>query len=207
MNGYLARPDKQTRGGILVLHAWWGLNHFFRDFCNRLAADGFLAFAPDLYDGEIARTIPEAEKLRKKLNQRTAEAIIAEAVNQVQQDVNRKQIGLVGFSLGAYYALGLSQEKSDCLVGTVLFYGSRGGDYSETKSAFLGHYAETDPYVADSGRKKLEKNLKAAGREVVFFVYPKTRHWFFENGRPEYNPQAASLAWTRTLDFLHNHLD
>ena len=58
--GYLASPEK-PHGGVLVLHAWWGLNDFFKGFCDRLASQRFLAFAPDLHDGRVAKSVPEAK--------------------------------------------------------------------------------------------------------------------------------------------------
>ena len=205
MADYLAKPKTALRGGILVLHAWWGLNDFFKDFCNRLANEGYLVLAPDLYNGVIAKTIPEAEKLRTKLKRDTTSKQILEALNYLRSEM-KQPVGLIGFSLGAYWGLWLVDEKPKDIAATVLFYGARGGEYTKTKSAFLGHFAETDEFVAASGRKKMEKTLKAAGREVAFHVYPETGHWFFENDRPEYNRQAAELAWQRTIEFLHAHL-
>jgi carboxymethylenebutenolidase len=202
MADYLAKPKTAQRGGILVLHAWWGLNDFFKDFCNRLADEGYLILAPDLYNGAIAKTISEAEKLSEKLKREPASKQITEALKHLRSETE-KPVGLIGFSLGAHWGLWLVDEKPKDIAATVLFYGTRGGEYVKTKSAFLGHFAETDEYVSESGRKKLEKTLCGAGRDVAFHVYPKTSHWFFENDRPEYNPQAAELAWQRTLEFLH----
>jgi carboxymethylenebutenolidase len=206
MSDYLVTPTSAPRGGILLLHAWWGLNDVFKTLCDRLAAEGYLVLAPDLYHGEIAATIAEAEKMRKKHIKvaATTKQILA-AQKQLKAATNAP-LGLMGFSLGAYWALWLLEEKPRAFAATVLFYGTRGGDFSKTKSAFLGHYAETDEFVAESGRKKFERTLKAAGKEVAFHVYPNTRHWFFESDRPEYDPTSANLAWERTAQFLQTHL-
>jgi len=206
VSDFLAKPKSNLHGGILVLHAWWGLNDFFKDFCNRLAKEGYTVLAPDLYNGTIAKTIPEAEKLRTKLKRDTTSKQILLSLKQLQGEVNKKPVGLIGFSLGAYWGLWLVDEKPKTFAATVLFYGTRGMKCTETSSAFLGHFAETDEYVSDSGRKKMEKALTVAGGNVSFQVYPNTRHWFFENDRPEYNAQAASLAWKRTTEFLKTHL-
>jgi carboxymethylenebutenolidase len=204
MADYLAKPTSAPRGRVLALHAWWGLNDAFKGFCERLAGEGYLVLAPDLYNGGIAKTIPEAEKLRSKLKREFLTKQISDALKQLRSETGQP-VSLVGFSLGAYWSLWLVDEKPKDITATVLFYGTRGGEYAKTKSAFLGHFADTDEFVAASGRKKLEKTLKAAGREVAFHVYPETSHWFFENDRPEYNPQAADLAWQRTIEFLHTH--
>ncbi len=208
MSAYLAIPEKETRGGILALHAWWGLNNFLKTFCDRLAAHGYLVLAPDLYHGEVATTIPGAEKLRGKLKREVAAQEILEAFAQLHNhpSVKGKPIGALGFSLGAYWTLWLAEEKPEAAKAIVLFYGTRGGEYTRTRAAFLGHFAETDPYTALSGVRKLEKTLKKAEWEAAFHVYPGTGHWFCEEDRPEYNPEAASLAWQRTIEFLHAHL-
>ncbi|RJP53829.1 MAG: dienelactone hydrolase family protein [Anaerolineaceae bacterium] len=207
MSDYFAKPKSAPRGGILVLHAWWGLNNVCKSVCDRLAAEGYLVLAPDLYDGGIATSIPEAETLRKKKIKRstTLKQILA-ALKYLKDKAEGAPLGLVGFSLGAWLGLWLLEEKPKDFAATVLFYTTRGGDFAKTKSAFLGHYAETDEFVTDSGRKKLERTLKAAGKDVAFHVYPNTRHWFFEDDRPEFNPQAAELAWERTVAFLHEHI-
>ena len=206
MSDFLAKPKSDPRGGILVLHAWWGLNDFIKDFCSRLADEGYVVLAPDLYNGAIAKTIPEAEKLRAKLKRDAISKQILQSLKQLQVEVNKKPLSLIGFSLGAYWGLWLVDENPKTFAATALFYSTRGMKNTETSSAFLGHFAETDPYVSDSGRKKLEKTLTTAGADVSFHVYPNTSHWFFENDRPEYNAQAADLAWKRTTDFLKTNL-
>lgn len=201
MGYFLVEPGTNPLGGILVLHAWWGLNEFVIDFCKRLGKEGYQVLAPDLYDGGIASNIAEAEKLRGKMKRESTSRAILDALNQLKKDTGMP-VGLIGFSLGAYWSLWLVEEKPKDITATVLFYGARGGKYEKTKSTFLGHFAETDPYVSASGRKKLEKTLTSGGRETTFHVYPGTSHWFFENDRPEYWPEPAELAWQRTLEFL-----
>ncbi|MFZ5855494.1 MAG: dienelactone hydrolase family protein [Chloroflexota bacterium] len=207
MSDYLVSPKSAPRGGILVLHPWWGLNDVIKDFCNRLAKEGYLALAPDLYGGKIATTPTDAERLRKqKIKRNPTYQQIFDALKQLKTEADGAPSALIGFSLGAWLGLWLLEEKPKEIEATVLFYGARGGEYANTKSAFLGHFAETDEYVSDSGRKKLEKTLKAAGKETDFHVYTDTRHWFFESDRPEYDPQAACLAWERTTKFLKAHI-
>jgi carboxymethylenebutenolidase len=208
MEAYHATPKSIPRGGILVLHAWWGLNDFFKNLCARLAAEGFIALAPDLYQGAVATTIPEAENLRGKTKHTLVTKDILQTLEQLQAQpaIKDRPIGVVGFSMGAYWSLWLAEEKPEALAATMLFYGTRGGEYTKTPSAFLGHFAEADEYVADSGKKRLEKTLKAAGKEVTFFTYPGTGYWFFENDRDAYHAGAADLVWQRTVEFLNTHM-
>src|SRR6188474_2468553 len=108
-DGYLAEPPSHKGTGVLVLHPWWGLNADTKAFCRRLANSGFVAFAPDLYHGAIAQTIPQAEALLKTLNGKQAQAKreIAEAAKYLSNRT-KKKISVVGFSMGANYALELS---------------------------------------------------------------------------------------------------
>ncbi len=206
MNQHLAIPLNDSRAGILLVHAWWGLNDMFKNLCDRLAAKGYLTLAPDLYHGQTAATIPEAEKLRKTLKRETVSADILKALEGLQAQIPGKPVGVMGFSLGAHWALWLAETRPEALSAVVIFYGNRGGLYTATQAAFLGHFAETDPYVSASGRKNLEKTLTKTGKTVEFYDYPQTHHWFFEPDRPEYDPGAAALAWERTLDFLRRRL-
>jgi dienelactone hydrolase len=89
----------------------------------------------------------------------------------------------------------------------VTFYGSRDGDYSAARTAYLGHFSPGDEWEPDDNVRALERDLKAQGREVTFHWYPGTRHWFFEPDRPEFDAAAASLAWDRTVAFFEARLE
>lgn len=206
---YLAWPAAGMGPGVLALHAWWGLTPFFRGFCDRLALEGLVVLAPDLYHGATAATIEQAEKLRGKLKRESAMRDITQAVEQLQVVVGEGHatIGVVGFSLGGYHALWLAEQASCPVAATVVFYGSRAGEYTTSRSAFQFHLAETDPYVSASGLKAMQKSLKAAGREAEFYTYPGTSHWFFENDRPDaYKATEAEMAWDRMIGFLQRHV-
>lgn len=209
--GFLAVPPTGQGPGVLVLHAWWGLNDTIKAFCTRLAAAGFVVFAPDLYHGQVADTIAGAEALGSALdaNHLHAQAEIAaattfllERAGQVEPQ-GRPGLAVIGFSLGAYYALGLAAATPAQIHSVVLFYGSGGGDFSTAQADFLGHFAENDPYEPPANVAELAETLRQAGRQVTFYQYPDTGHWFFEPDRVDaYNSAAASLAWARTLAFL-----
>jgi carboxymethylenebutenolidase len=205
--GFLAIPPTGKGSGVLVLHAWWGLNDTMKAICTRLAESGFVAFAPDLYHGKVADNIAEAETLGKALdaNHLQAKAEIAEAtlfLNELAAPAGRG-LAVIGFSLGAYYALNLAAADPQHIRSVVLFYGTGGGDYRNSKAAYLGHFAENDAFEPKSNVDELEASLRRAGRPVTFYRYPGTGHWFFEPDRSEaYNQAAASLAWDRTLAFL-----
>lgn len=205
--GYLAMPHSGEGPGVLVLHAWWGLNDVIRDVCDRLAALGFVAYAPDLYHGQRATTIEEAEHLARQLDGEVAraKAETGEAVNRLWAYAGDPPtgIGVVGFSLGAYYALQLSVDDPERVRAVVLFYGTGDGDFNRAKATYLGHFAASDPYEPTESVDWLENALKASGRPATFYRYEGVGHWFFEPDRVEaYDEAAAKLAWERTVAFL-----
>ncbi len=209
---YLAVPGQGRGPGVLLCHAWWGLNGFFEGLADRFAREGFVVLAPDLYDGRTAATIEEAEALiytldyKEAINYETAAADYLLAHPAVEGE----QLGAVGFSMGAAYVTWLATLRPQ-VSAVVVFYGGveQEADYpARTKAAFLGHFAEVDPYESTEEIQRMEERLRAARRDVAFHVYPGTGHWFFEEDRPDaYDEEAAELAWQRTIEFLRGKLD
>lgn len=207
--GYLSTPPSGRGPGVLVLHAWWGLSDTIKDVCKRLANQGFVAFAPDLYNGKLAATIAEAEILSNKLDGQKAMSIAKQSVDffKNHSQVSEGGLGVMGFSLGAYFALKLSADEPDRIKAVVVFYGTGSADFSKSKAAYLGHFAETDPYEPAEYVDDLEEELSSSGLEVDFYRYDGVGHWFFESDRPDaYHAETAQLAWDRTISFLKNNL-
>jgi carboxymethylenebutenolidase len=207
---YLALPEAHSAPGVLVLHAWWGLTPVFTDVCDRLAAAGYLALAPSLYPrGATAATIAEAEALKDSFDEgAVVPPVVQTAAAQVRalSNVTGGPVGVIGFSMGAYWALDLSQRWGDDVPAVVVFYGTDDANYDTARAAYLGHFAEHDPYESLADVSALEQNIRQAGREVTFYLYPNTHHWFVEPNRPEYDPAAAALAWERTMAFHREHM-
>jgi carboxymethylenebutenolidase len=208
-DGYLAMPPTENGSPVLVLHAWWGLNDTMKSVCTRLAESGFVAFAPDLYHGKLADNIADAESLSDELDTHQAKADIAAAAKFLieQAGLTNRSLAVIGFSLGAYFALDLSVADPKHIHSVVIFYGTRVGDYSNSSAAYLGHFAETDQFEPQTDVDELQAALSHAGRPVNFYHYPGTGHWFFESDRSQaFNQPAADLAWDRTLAFLRDSL-
>ena len=182
--GYVAVPASGAGRGVLVLHAWWGLNEVFRDVCDRLAGAGFVALAPDRFHGNTAATIAEAKALLNTLTVAEGIAILTGAVAQLRSHPATwgDTIGVMGFSMGANWALNLSTRTriAEDIAAVVLFYGSEEADFSTARAAYLGHFAEADEWEPEEGVREMEQQIRAAGREVTFHRYPGTGHWFFE---------------------------
>jgi carboxymethylenebutenolidase len=149
-SGYLAVPQRGHGPGVLVLHAWWGLTPFFKNVCDQLAAEGFVAFAPDRYGGPTAATIEEAEALqRQREDPVRTEAALGASVEflSAHEAVVGEGLGALGFSAGAAWALLLSVRKPDLIRAVIAFYGTGlwlQSEYSVARAAYLGHYAEVD---------------------------------------------------------------
>jgi carboxymethylenebutenolidase len=207
VNAYLA---SSAEGGpcILVLHAWWGLKPFFKQVCDQLAEHGFVALAPDLYQGHIATTIDEAKTYHAEFEQNGSE-LMSDTVKAAKKYLSSlsagKPIGVMGFSMGAAWSMIVAAKESN-VSAVVLFYGAYAPDLSQMKAKVLGHFAEVDEWEPLDGVKAVEKDMHEAGVDVTFHIYPGVGHWFVESDRPEYDPAAAQLAWDRTFEFLKKNL-
>ena len=202
-NAYLATP--QNGGpGVLVLHAWWGLKPFFKQICDQLAEQGFTAFAPDLYQGRVAKTIDEAKEFMEQ-NDFEFMSEIVKAANAHLTSLCAGKIGVVGFSMGSGWALAVAERNPD-VSAAVLFYGAGEADFSKVKAKVLGHFAEVDEWEPLEYVQGMEAGMKSAGLDVTLHLYPKVAHWFVEEDRPEYDSASAQLAWSRTYEFLRKNL-
>jgi carboxymethylenebutenolidase len=191
--------------GVLVLHAWWGLKPFFKEFCDRLANEGFTVLAPDLRNGEVAQTIDEAKALMEKSDGQFVGDTVMAAKDYLREKVKNK-IGVVGFSMGGAWALVLASNTPDEIGATVLFYGNEGVDYAKVKSKVMGHYSDNDEWEPNEFVDNTFAEFKKAGVDATLNIYPGVAHWFFESDRPEYDSAAAQLAWERTVEFLKKNL-
>jgi len=202
--GYLALPDQPDAPGVIVLHAWWGLNPVFKNLCDRLAMEGFAAFAPDVNSGRVAKTIDEAKQIMSESDDQRKNDIVTAAPDflRSQPGVRKETFSVIGFSMGAAWALVLAGERPEDIRKTVMFYGAGEAEYARLKVDVLGHFAEVDEWEDREYIDAMQNGMQAAGLNPHFHFYPNTSHWFFENDRPEFNANAAELAWSRTLEFL-----
>jgi dienelactone hydrolase len=149
---YLAAPDNGGRPGVLVLHAWWGLKPYFKQVCDRLAEQGFTALAPDLYQGRIAHSVDEAKAFLDQNDEELMGATIKAAKDHLTSLNVGKAIGVLGFSLGAAWALVAAANEPD-VSAVVLFYGVGDVNYQQVSAKVLGHYAEVDEWEPQDFRR------------------------------------------------------
>ena len=204
---YVAGDSSPGSRGVVVFHAWWGLNDDIVAYADRLAAARFAVVAPDLYRGRVATTIEEADRLSGAIDEAAVDAITLAAVDALADRLGpTARLAAVGFSFGAAWAMWSPAER-DRLAASVVYYGSlTGASLTRARVPVLGHFAETDEYEPDEQIEAFEGALRSAGREVVIHRYPGTGHWFAEPSRDAYRPEAADLAFERTVAFLERHL-
>ena len=210
--GYLAKPASGSGPGVVVIQEWWGLVPHIKDVADRLASEGFVALAPDLYHGKAGEEPDEAMKLMMDMDMDQAAKDMSGAVDYLSgfDAATGDKVGCVGYCLGGGLSLYLASLKSQ--VGAcVIYYGvlppGTQRDLSKIQASVLGHYAENDQSANPAAARALEEQLKSAGKQVEFHIYPNTDHAFFNDTRSDvYNADAAKLTWERTLAFFRQHL-
>jgi len=209
--GYLAAPAGGQGPGVLVIQEWWGLVDHIRDVCDRFAREGFVALAPDLYRGERAGDPDTAGRLMMGLEIPRAARDLEGAVQALlgHTGVVGAHVGAVGFCMGGQLAL-FAATRSPRIGAVVDFYGIHPNvslDLSGLSAAVLGLFAERDEFVPPEAARKLEAELRGAGKRVRFDVFPGVGHAFFNDSRPDaYDARAAARAWSETLAFLRAEL-
>ena len=202
---YASGPDRTRR--VVVFHAWWGLNDDVIAYVDRLASAGFSVVAPDLVRGRTASTIADAETLSSSIDTEHADAVALAAIDRLANSDAATRVGTVGFSMGVPWAIWCGAQRP-AVVASVAYYGTVGGpSLAQASAPVLGHFAEADPYEPQDALKAFERALIDAGRRVAFHSYPGTGHWFAEPSQSAWRPEAADLAFDRTVAFLTEHLD
>ena len=219
--GYLATPAAGQGPGVIVIQEWYGLNTNIKSVADRLANEGYVALAPDLYHGKEAKEPDTAQKLMMAMKMDQAARDMSGAVDYLKghETVEPKKIGSVGFCLGGGLSLFLATIKP--IDAAVSYYGVLGAqpDFSKVQGAVLGHYAENDAFATPDSARALEKQLRDLGKDAEFHIYEGATHAFahelFESDLDvnvelpfpySYDEQAARTSWRRTLDFFRKHL-
>jgi len=208
--GYLATPAADKGPGIVVIQEWWGLVPHVKNVCDRFAAEGFSALAPDMYHGKTASEPDEAGKLFMALNIAQAEKDLTGATRYLASQSSTSKLGVVGFCMGGQLAL-----FAGCLdpkIGAVVdFYGIHPNvtpDYARLSGPVLGLFAEKDAFVTPETARGVEAAIKKAGKAVAIHIYPGVDHAFFnDDNAAAYDKTAAADAWRRTLAHFRANLN
>ncbi|HEY2191388.1 MAG TPA: dienelactone hydrolase family protein [Actinomycetospora sp.] len=212
-HGYLALPESGAGPGVVVIQEWWGLTSHIADVTNRLAAEGFVALAPDLYGGTTTHDADEAGTLMAELPVDRAATDLGGAVDYLldHEAVVGRKVGAVGFCMGGGFVMVLAAQQGDKIGAAVPFYGVLGEDYpsfANLSAPMLGHFGEQDTMATPDAVKALADRIETeAGRRPDFRLYP-AGHAFFndEDHLGTYDPEQATIAWNETLNFLRSNL-
>jgi carboxymethylenebutenolidase len=208
-HGYLALPESGSGPGVIVIQEWWGLTDHIAGIADRLAAEGFVALAPDLFGGKVAHDADEAGKLMTELPVDRAARDLGGAVDFLitHEAVTSPSVGAIGFCMGGGFVLLLAAQQGLKINAAVSFYdvGPAVPDqFTGLTAQVQGHYGEKDDFhPAEEARERAEQIRKESGIEVEMFFYP-AGHAFHndENLLGTYDEEQAKLAWSRAVQFL-----
>jgi carboxymethylenebutenolidase len=209
-HGYLAVPPSGQGPGVLVIQEWWGLTDHIADVADRLAAEGFVALAPDLYGGSVAHDGDEALRMMKALPVGRGVGLLSGAVGHLLSlpEVTSDAVGAVGFCMGGGFVLYLAAVEPR-VSAAVPFYGVVQGelpDFSGLRAQILGHYGERDRSIPPERVEELSATIRRQSGITPDFRLHPAGHAFFNDRRPSHDPDSAADAWQSTVAFLRRQL-
>ena len=197
--------------GIVVIHEWWGLNDWVKEQASKLADQGYVALAVDLYRGKVADNPNTAHELMRGVPEDRAARDLHAAVEYLksQSNVKKDRIGSIGWCMGGGYSLNVALAEPT-LAATVINYGHLATDPAalhKISAAILGNFGGKDQGIPPEDVKKFEEALKKDGKQVDIKIYPDAGHAFENpNNKGGYRADDAADAWQRTVKFLNETL-
>ncbi len=208
-HGYLALPPGGSGPGVLVIQEWWGLTDHIADVSDRLAAEGFVVLAPDLFGGKTAHDADEAGALMSELPVDRAAHDLGGAVDFLldHEAVTSSTVGAVGFCMGGGFVLLLAAQQGDRVSAAVPFYGVGPGvpdSFRGLTAAVQGHYGLKDDFYPAEAARAQEKQIREESGATVQFHFYDAAHAFHNDtdALGTYSAGDAATAWQRTVSFL-----
>jgi carboxymethylenebutenolidase len=206
--GFLARPlSEESFPGVIMIHEWWGLNDNIKEMAKKLASNGYVVLAVDLYGGQVATTSDEARKLMTSFDQNNGIQNMNSAVSYIDTHYSPTKIASIGWCFGGGQSLNLALNNK--LDATVIYYGSLVTD-TDTLSTInwpvLGIFAELDKGIPTSTVHDFENSLNQLKIKNQIIIYPGVDHAFANPSGNSYAPDASKDAWKKTLEFLDSNL-
>ncbi len=207
--GFLAKPSAEGRyPGVVMIHEWWGLNDNIRNEAQRLAKEGYVVLAVDLYDQKSAQTPDEARALVGSFDQEKGIQNMQAAKTYLLQQEKVTKVAGLGWCFGGGQSLQLALNSSD-LDATVIYYGRLVTDKDELSVInwpVLGIFASEDQGIPVATVREFEASLNDLGVENSIHIYEGTDHAFANPSGDRYNMEAAEDAWAKTVAFLNENL-
>lgn len=208
VQGVLYTPaGKGPFPGIIVIHEWWGLNDWVKEQASKLADEGYVTLAVDLYRGKVATTPDEAHELMRGVPEDRAARDLHAALAFLasQPNVKKDRIGSIGWCMGGGYSLDVALQEPT-LAAAVINYGHLATDPESIKkinASILGLFGGQDRGIPPSDVQKFAQTLQQSGKKVDVTVYPDAGHAFENpNNKAGYRADDAADAWKRTVNFL-----
>ena len=212
ISGFLAEPETAGRYlGLVIIHEWWGLNAQIKDEAKKLAREGYVALAVDLYRGQVTRDPGQARRLSRSLPRERAlrDMRAAIAFLKSRPNVRPDKIGSLGWCMGGGQNLILAINSPE-LSACVIYYGGLTSDRERLRRIncpVLGIFGEEDRAIPVAGVKTFEKAMKYLGKDISIYIYPRAGHAFANPTRgSSYRSEATADAWNKTLAFFNKHL-
>jgi len=206
-----APPGKGPFPALVVIHEWWGLNDWVKEQASKLADQGYVTLAIDLYRGKVATTPDEAHEIMRGVPEDRAnrDLLAASSYLRAQKNVDPKRVGSIGWCMGGGYSLNLALNDPK-LKAAVINYGHLAADEATLKkinAAILGIFGGQDRGIPVADVNKFETQLKALGKTAEIHIFPDAGHGF-ENpvNKQAYRAEDAGQAWKLTVDFLAKNL-
>lgn len=213
VTGYYAEPEQFSGElpGVIVIQEWWGLNDNIRAMTRRLAGEGYRALAVDLYEGEVAEKPDQAESLMKDAmqNKGRLEDNLRQAYQYLADEIGAPRIGVVGWCFGGGWSLQTALMLPNEIDATVIYYGELVTEKPELEPLnmpVIGFFGAEDTAIPPDQVKSFEQAMKQLDKKVEVHIYEGAGHAFANPSGQRYNPEAATDAWTRTLEFFETHL-
>ena len=210
--GYLAYPSGMTEPlpAIIMIHEWWGLNDNIRAMANRLAAEGYMVLAVDLYGGETAANAGAArvKMLEVVENSEQAKENLSQAVGFLNI-AGAPAIASLGWCFGGGWSLNSAMLFPEELDATVIYYGQVTNDEEKLRvidSPLLGLFGGADRGISVDSVNAFEAALQRLRKDYEIHIYPDVGHAFANPTGNNYDREAAEDAWSRTLEFLARNL-
>lgn len=206
----LALPQKAEGPlpAVILIHEWWGLNNQIRAVANELAQAGFMALAVDLYNGEVATTREDAERLRKAMDPAWATAALVGWASWLRAHARSNgRVGTLGWCFGGGWSLDASLATP--IDATVIYYGDvkrTEGQLLTLAGPVLGHFGTLDKRINAEMVGFFEREMAKAAKTDLTVHWYTADHAFANPTGARYDEDDAALAWARTMAFLHRHL-
>jgi carboxymethylenebutenolidase len=210
-SGFLSAPRLDGKyPGVIVIHEIWGLVDHIKDVTMRLAREGYVALAVDLFDGKTLTKLEEGRRFREQFTQEKMLADLngGHSFLKTLKNVNSRRIGSIGFCMGGGLSLFLACENPE-IAAAVVFYGRNPTPIDLLKNLqcpLLGNYAGADLAMSEADIKLLEETLTKYGKTFDIKTYPGAPHAFFNDSRESYRSDAARDSWERTVKFFGKYL-